>query len=266
MDNVGFMNFAVILDDMWRGMKKFYWIFLVIISAAATLFYVQARRSYTPSYQAYASFVVNVASAYNYDNTYYNETTAEQMSKTFPYILTSGALNQVVAESLDMSYVPATITAEAMENTALFTIRVTAGDPQIAYDVLQAVIENYPSVAEYIIGDTQLTMMDESGVPKEAMNPPDYISGAFRGMAAGAAASIAILAVYALTRNTVRREEDLKKHLSITSLGTIPKVQLKKRKQDKPRKYREHRPYEGNSHCCAGKRYPHKDRSQFRFS
>ena len=45
MDNVGFMNFAVILDDMWRGMKKFYWIFLVIISAAATLFYVQARRS-----------------------------------------------------------------------------------------------------------------------------------------------------------------------------------------------------------------------------
>ena len=102
-DHTGFMYFAVILDDMWRGLKKFYWIFLLIISAAATIFYVQARKTYTPSYQAYASFVVNVASAYNYDSTYYNQTTAEQMSKTFPYILTSGALNEVIAESLRCS-------------------------------------------------------------------------------------------------------------------------------------------------------------------
>ena len=151
-DLTGIMNFAIILDDMWRGLKKFYWWFLLIISVSATLFYIQARRSYTPMYEAYSSFVVNVATAYDYDNTYYNKTTAEQMSKTFPYILTSGALNQVVAESLGMSSVPATITAEAMEDTPLFTIRVTAGDPQMAYDVLQAVIENYHLLRNILSG------------------------------------------------------------------------------------------------------------------
>ncbi|MEE1196673.1 MAG: ABC transporter ATP-binding protein, partial [Lachnospiraceae bacterium] len=147
----GMVYLTTILDDMWRGLKKFYWILLLIISVTSSLFYMQTKKSYSPVYQAYSSFVVNTKTAYAYDTTYYNKATASQMSKTFPYILTSGALNQVVAESLGLSYVPATITAEAMEDTALFTIKVTASDPQTAYDVLQAVIQNYPSVAEYII-------------------------------------------------------------------------------------------------------------------
>ncbi len=229
---VGMVYLTTILDDMWRGLKKFYWVFLLIISVASSLFYVQAKKSYTPVYQAYSSFVVNSKTAYAYDTTYYNKATASQMSKTFPYILTSGALNQVVAESLGLDYVPATITAEAMEDTALFTIKVTASNPQMAYDVLQAVIENYPVVAEYIIGDTQLTLMDESGIPESPMNAPDYMSGARNGFIVGLLFSVVILVLYAVMRNTVRREDDLKKRLSIKSLGSIPNVKMKKRSQE----------------------------------
>ena len=52
----------------------------------------------------------------------------------------------------------------------LFELRVTGSDPQQCYDVLQSVIKNYPDVAEFVIGPTVLTVVDESGVPTSPTN------------------------------------------------------------------------------------------------
>lgn len=135
--------------------------------------------------QAYSSFVVETKTAYGYNQSYSDETTAGQLSKTFPYILTSGALSDIVAESLGVDSIPASISAEAIQDTSIFTINVTASDPQIAYDVLQAVIKYYPQVAEYIIGDTQLTLMDESGIPEKPQNPQNFTGAVAKGVARG---------------------------------------------------------------------------------
>ena len=60
--------------------------------------YMREKTNYTPVYQAYSSFVVETKTAYGYNQSYSDETTAGQLSKTFPYILTSGALSDIVAE------------------------------------------------------------------------------------------------------------------------------------------------------------------------
>ena len=127
VNNKAALDIAMILDDMWRGLKKFYWIFLFLISMAATVFFVKAKIQYVPTYQAYASYVVNTQNAYGYSETYYNKTTAAQLGKTFPYILTSGVLKQVVAEELEMDSVPAEISAEAMEEL----LNVTPGSATV---------------------------------------------------------------------------------------------------------------------------------------
>lgn len=229
MRNESAIDLTILIDDLWRGFKKFYWLFLLLISVCSTAFYFWAQKSYVPVYEAYSSFVVNTNSAYEYSNTYYNRTTADQLSRTFPYILTSGVLNQVVAEKLGMESVPAEISAEAMEDTALFTIKVRAKEPQLAYDVMRAAITSYPEVAEYIIGSTKLIQMDESGVPQEPANPPDFLRKAAKGSVAGMVLSMLLLLLYALTRNTVRREEDLKAWSNIQCFGSVPKVRFKKR-------------------------------------
>lgn len=90
-----------------------------------------------------------------------------------------------MAESLGVDSIPASISAEAIQDTSIFTINVTASDPQTAYDVLQAVIQYYPQVAEYIIGDTQLTLMDESGIPEKPQNPQNFTGAVAKGVAAG---------------------------------------------------------------------------------
>ena len=229
------IDITILIDDMWRCLKKFFWLFLIMIVLGGSFSYFQARRSYVPMYEAYSSFAVKARNSYGYSDTYYNKTIAGQMSKTFPYILTSGVLNQVVAESLGMESVPASISAEAVQNSALFTISVQSQDPQMAHDVLLAVIENYPRVAQYIIGDTELIMVDESGVPDEPVNPPDYTKNVKSGVAGAAVFVLFVMILYAVTRNTVRREKDLSRRVSVPILGVIPMVRLKKRsRKEKP--------------------------------
>lgn len=233
LEEIGVETLAIVIDDVWRGIKRFYWLFLVIISIYATMSYVRASKFYTPIYTAYTSFVVSTNTAYGYSETYYNKTTAVQMSKTFPYILTSGVLSDVVAADLGLSSVPASISAESTGENALFTLKVTSSDPQMAYDVLQSVIKNYPIVAEYIIGTTQLTKMDESGVPTEPINEPNFMAQAESGATFGVGISIFLLLLYVVSRHTVRREEDLKSRFSFSFLGSIPVVRLKKRSKVK---------------------------------
>ncbi|MCD8020635.1 MAG: hypothetical protein LUF92_13975 [Clostridiales bacterium] len=230
---IGILHLTTIIDDMWRGLKKFFWLLILLVCLCTGIFYARTRFSYTPSYEAYSSFVVSTSSPYS--SSYYNSTTATQLSKTFPYILTSGALSQVVANDLGLSELPVTISAESVSDSALFTIKVTGTDAQLTYDVLQSVIENYPEVADYIIGSTELTLLDESGVPEEPVNPPNYLRGARNGAVIGLFFAIVLLLLYSFTRNTVRRKEDMSARTSIVHLGTVPMIKFKKRgKQQSP--------------------------------
>lgn len=229
LETVGLLYLTTLLDDMWRGFKKFFWLLFLLMGACGAGFFVHASRTYTPSYTAYASFVITAKTPYGYSESYSNRATAGQMGKTFPYILKSGALQQVVMEDLGLETMPAVINAESMADTALFTLTVTAEDPQMAYDVLQSVIKNYPQVAEYIIGATQLTQMDESGVPEQPSNPLNRMRQLKIGCMAGVGLFVIFLLLYAMGRRTVRREEDLKSRFSVPMLGCIPMVRQKKR-------------------------------------
>lgn len=219
----------VMIENVWRGFQQLWWLFLIMISLLSSLFYIKAKLSYYPMYKATSTFIISTNQAASYSRDYYNNATASQMSKTFPYILNSGVLQSIVAEDLGLDGISESITAEAMEDTNLFELSVIGSDPQRAYDVLQSVIENYPSVAEFVIGDTQLYVLDESGVPENPINSPNYMTNAKKGAIFGCALSLAILLLYAVMRNTIRKEEDFKKFLHVRCLGSMPLIQRKKR-------------------------------------
>ena len=223
------IDLMLLLDDLWRGVKRF-WLWLLLLIAVCAVGNVGLEKlRYQPQYEAYSTFFVNTQNAYVTGEAYYSQTTAEQLSKSFPYIMTSGTLEDMVAKTLGVDSVPATISASSLADSALFTLKVTANDPQTAYDVLQAVIEDYPQVARYIIGDTKLKLMDKSGVPERPINEINYIHALLAGVLGGAALAFLFLVVYATTRKTVRKEEDLKAYVSVPYLGSVPEVKVKKR-------------------------------------
>ncbi len=225
----GLWDISVIVDDAFKGLRRYWILLLVMASLCASLFYFRAKSTYVPKYNASMTFIVNTTLAVNYNAEYYNKATASQIAKTFPYIISNTALQHIIADDLGVSEIPGTIDAKAMEDTNLITISVIANEGNMAYDILQSVIRNYQQVAKAVIGETELNVVDETGIPTEPVNSDSARSAAKKGFLIGLAIDAVILLLYAMTRKTIRREEDLKKLLNVKCLGAIPRVKLKKR-------------------------------------
>ena len=193
---------------------------VVILAGAMGL---RSWLGYNPQYQASASFTVQMKNPFYSTQQYYNSSVAEQMAKTFPQILTSGLLSDRVKEELGISYMTA-VKASSVGNTNIFTLTVTASDPQLAYDVLNCVIEKYPDVAEFVIGSSQLTMIDESGVPTQPYNSPSYLHSVLIGAMAGVVLWACMAFVYWATHRTVSNEEELGRLVNLPCIGHLPKV------------------------------------------
>lgn len=157
---------------------------------------------------------------------------AQQMAEVFPYILTSGVLKDVVAEDMGLDSMPGSIDVKADDGTNLLTISVSGNDPQMAYKTLKSVIKNYPKVAEFVLGETKLTILDETGIPTD-IKREEVIRGSYkRGALKGAIIGCVILLLYVLSRRTVKSRKDLKKNINLQDLGSIPYVRTKKRKKE----------------------------------
>ena len=145
------------------ALKKLWIILLALIVGCTLRSYFSTTRSYTPQYVASATMSVITTSGNSLDTQ-----SAQQMASVFPYVLSSGVLADVVADAMGLNSLPGSINVKAEEDVNLLTIEVTSSDPQMAYDLLHAVIEYYPQVGEFVFGKTKLQILDETGVPAEA--------------------------------------------------------------------------------------------------
>ena len=223
------MNITQMVVRAWKQFQKTWWLLLVLLALSAAALWGYQHVFHRNSYEAYASFSVSVGSRNSGLTDYNTRISLKTLGDTFPYILESGALKSVVQEELGLSFLPVTISAKVVGDTSLFRMSVTGSDPELCLRVLDAVIENYPEVAKYVIGNTTLTMLDYSGIPVQPINALDRQNLLIRGAQIGLALYLGILALLVLMRRTVESENDLKRYTSIRSLGSIPYTFLKKR-------------------------------------
>ena len=54
----GILYFTTILDDMWRGFKKFFLLCFLLMADRGAVMYMREKTNYTPVYQSYSSIVV----------------------------------------------------------------------------------------------------------------------------------------------------------------------------------------------------------------
>ena len=225
------IDLVSVLADFFRMLRKM-WVWVLILALlGGGFFFIRNYRSWSPVYTASATFTVSLNNGVGTSgtNSYYENTTAEQMAKTFPYILTSGVLQRKVAAEMGTQGLSGSLSASVEENTNLFTLSVRDSDPQRAYDTLNAVITYYPEVAESIVGRTSLEMLDESGVPSAPDNPRNSRRAGVKGAALGCGLGLVWTALRTFSRKTVRRKEDVPRYMNVRCLGEIPRVHFKKR-------------------------------------
>ena len=110
------------VSDFFHRLKRMWWIVILLVGGAMALSYYRVTTSYTPTYVAEATVSVHIVNG----GTNANRNTAEQMGKIFPYILTSGALSDVIAQDLGTKSVPGSIRVSNISGTNLLTISVTS--------------------------------------------------------------------------------------------------------------------------------------------
>ncbi len=228
----------IYLSDIWRGALKFWWVCLLIIVACSILMAAFSFVRFEPMYTASATFTVQTQdiaatgtgiTSYSY---YYNRTTAEQLSSTFPYILESNLLQTSVCEDLGVESLPATITATSVEGTNMFTMKAVGKNPQKTYDVLVSAMENYPSVAEYVIGSSKLVVITEPVVPQTPSNSRGTLRYTFYGFAIGVMLSCCLVVLYALARDTIRTRDDIQEKINQKCIGILPTVTFRKHNKE----------------------------------
>ena len=228
------IDITEMLSDYFRIFRRM-WAWVLILTLLGTgIFYIRARVQYQPRYTASATFTVNIQrdqQGVGESGTvaFYNNSAAEQMAKTFPYILTSDVLKRKVAKDMGTGSVTGNIQADVAENTNLLTISVTDRDAGRAYAILQSVIKNYPEISEVIVGKTNMEMLDETGIPPEPDNPKDFKKSALKGGLFGFLIAALWTALLVVTRRTVRKESDIHRWMHTRCMGTVPEIHEKRR-------------------------------------
>ncbi len=229
--------FDFYFSDFWRGFVKFWWIgVLCAVLFGGGMFY-KNYSSYVPQYTASATFTVHTQnavlsgdagmSAYSF---YYDRGSASQLASVFPYILKSEILQKQVCRDLNVDSMPASVSVTCVDETNMITLTTTGSDPQLTYDTLMSVTENYSKVSEYIVGQTKLVMISPAAVPESPSNSFSWRSDTLKGAFIGLLLGIAWIAVYGFLRRTIRTKDDIRRELNQRCIGVMPQVYFKKYK------------------------------------
>lgn len=216
--------------DFFRIFKKMWWLFLIFVVAVTGGYGLYSYLTYTPLYQCSATFTVSTGDGdsglYGF---YYDQDSADQLSKTFPYILESNYFKSVLLENLGEDSLNGTITAETVENSNMVTMTAESVDAQDALKILETALEIYPETARFVLGSITFNLLDTPELPAAPYNRPDPVRIAGIGILAGAAAGMVVLGLMAFFRRTAKDPEDLKRFTSLKCLAVIPYVKTKAR-------------------------------------
>ena len=222
------LDLFVLLEDFLKIGKRFWALLVIMVTVCAVGATAYCRMNYFTMYEAYASFTVRVANPLYASSSGYNSKTAEVMAATFPSVINSNVLRKQVMEDMQINYLPS-ISVSATGGASIITIHVRDGSPEFAYAVLNSVIEHYPDILKFVLGPTEMELLDESGVPTQPIatfNPVRYLT---KGGLIGAFLWCMIIACMALLKNTIHNEEELKRIVNLPCIGQIPNIKISNR-------------------------------------
>ena len=217
-----------LLKNYFKAAKRFWWILVASTVFFAALVPLTLQWIRTPEYKATCSFTVRVVnnsvteSLNSEYSIYYDKDLAEQLEKTFTFILTSDHLGDEVRQTLDRELETGRIEAECIPGSNLFTITVKGDTPQQAYEMLVTIMDIFPQAARYVVGDLVVEMLEEPKSDEAPVNAINVKLMAVLGAMVGFAAASGVLVFMVWSVRTVQKPEELEELLNMSCLGVVP--------------------------------------------
>ena len=218
-----------------RDVCRNWWMILALAISVALFTYVHVNKSYNPTYTIEATYVVTAKGINN--SVYDNLSTAQDTATKFSQIINSTTLRNKVASDLGMASVPGSIQSEIVPETNLLTLKVTAGSPELAYRILKSVMDNYPTISEYLVGNAIMDVLMEPVIPTSPDRALSVSGPMKKAFLFTAILLVLALAVISYLKDTIRNSQDVEKKLDTRLLGTICHEEKNKTIASKIRKH-----------------------------
>lgn len=218
-------NFGILL-------KKVFWFPIIAAILVGCFFFVKSKRDYHPLYESKAVFAVSSMDigAHSTYATYYNSSAAQKLTTTFPYVLSSDIMQQLMRAELGRS--PSGIQVSSMANSSLFVMSAKDSSPKRAYDTLCALVKVYPQAAANVIGSITLNVVEEPYLPAEPIEKNQPLIPAAESAAATLLLCLILIGFFAYLRKTVHSADDLRTLVNVPCLCNLPTVQMKRRSSE----------------------------------
>ena len=229
-------NVTDIIVAFLKVLRMFWWAVALLMIAMGILGFFRYKKNYVPVYESKATFSITAAT-YNgeEDRSYTNNSQlAEELSVNFDYVINNEVFYEIIEKDIGLTYMPSKIEISSVEGTNILSIVVTGENAQLNYDVIQSVVNNYGSVAEFVLGDTKIDILEEPIVAKTPNNPFNPWKDILKFMLYGLAIAVVPCGLYAFFVRTIKCTEDVEKYLSVPCYGALPLILMNRRRgQDK---------------------------------
>lgn len=197
-----------------------HWVAILLFAASVGLLAGAYRNfTYKPVYQSSTTFVVTQNNMKG--SVYTTLSSAASAADKFRQLVNTSILKKAVAEEMGLTYFPATVSVRLVTDTNLMTLTCTASRAETAYKSVQAIINNYNKVTDYVIKDVTLEILQPATIAKYPANTINARKWCLIGFAAGFLAACLYFIIYELLRDTVRNKDQVSKKIAARHLGTI---------------------------------------------
>ena len=197
-------------------------IWVILLAALAGWFGVTGvcDLTYVPQYTASATMAVSAKGESG--NAYTSLSVTSQMAGVFNEVFQSDVLREKIAEAMNVETVDGEISSEVIQETNLLSLSATSSNPREAYLILDAALNNYESVSEYLFSNAALRVVEEPTVPYSPSNSLNVSRYRKLGAAACAALVICGISLMSVLRYTIKTRTGARRNLEGKIRGTIP--------------------------------------------
>lgn len=228
------IDLVELAGNFFRIAKRLWWLFVVLVAAGVGGMYAFSYFRYEPTYRCEATFTISTGDNSSF---YYNTSTANQMSLTFPYILESSYFRSVLLDTLGTDTLNGSLSASTISNSNMVTMRADSPSAEDARAILDAAMQIYPEVSRFVLGDIEFHLIDDIQTPTAPYNKPSLRRIVGYGGLGGLGLAVLIVGLMALLSNTIKRVEDMEQVSSLTCFAVLPETKQKARKNSTASKY-----------------------------
>lgn len=183
-----------------------------------------------PTYTSSAKLVARNKDSFSGSITSSDLAASQALVSTCMNVLTTEDFLDRVSEKLESkyynisnAYIRNHMSCKHISDTEIFTVQITTPDPNLSYDIANAISDLAPEVIPNTITIGELRLIDRARVPSTSSWP--LMKNSAIGAVIGAVAVIAFIIIKDMLDTTVRTKKDLEdKFGDIPVIGTIPGI------------------------------------------